>query len=172
MKKGLIIFNTLIAFSVGAIVQSSCGGVDTASAENPVIAAQVSFDNTETALQADNIQDALTEVAAMTGCVDPVTDIVGTWLGSSYEKAADSLDIVEETGVTWTFNADGTYTSNVAEYPSGKYKVVSCEMMVLSTSAEPNWKVTTQTFRVTPTSLAMALEDAGAETIPYVLTKQ
>lgn len=160
----------IMAFS-GGLVSTSCAGAGNAVSAADV-AEDISFDNAGTGLLAANIQDAIIEVADASGCVDPEASIVGVWSGSTFSQASGSTEIEETTGITWTFNADGTYTSNVSDYPGGRYEVLSCIMMVLTSSASSTGTLqVSQGFHVSPTTLSMALENKFANTVPYLLTK-
>lgn len=168
MKKTLFAFYSIFLLSLGAFIQTNCGE-GTATAQGTVAASGVTFDNTGTGLSATNLQDATAEIAGQSGCIDPATNIIGTWNGSTFSTSTG--DIEETTGISWTFNADGTYTSSFTDYPNGKYRVLSCNQMILTTTAMGGFLAATQDFRVTSNSLSMSLENNGAVTVAFLLSK-
>ena len=87
MKKIKNLILVLASFMAGVVFIASCGGSIKSFAEDTVTAAltalEVSFDKTDTSLDSETIQDAITELASVTPFVkDSTGQKIGMYLGN------------------------------------------------------------------------------------------
>jgi len=121
MKKTFIVLHTLLTFSAGALLQSSCGTVSELHGAQDSDAATLSYDNTASGLSASNLQDAIDELYAMVKLaerIDYSAQIIGSWSGAEYTATINELSLNAE-NVSLVFNSDKTYScQNAVELSS------------------------------------------------------
>jgi hypothetical protein len=94
MRKTVSIVLFLTFFAAIGFIANNCGKEGSANALNnnnlaENTAAEITFDNTDTDLQATTVQDGLVEVAQKTGEITE-TMLIGTWHGSTYSEVGKS----------------------------------------------------------------------------------
>jgi len=153
----------VIGFLVGVVYVAACGDVGQSIADAIGDAVDVMFDNSSSGLAATDMQSAVDE---LDGRVDNLegtslgTLLVGTWTGSEFCNRCGTSSSGETTGLSFTFNADGTYSCTIADSSFSGIDDI-CDSPVSWTVLKKTIKVT---FQVSSSSCAASSSSDGSST--------